>query len=208
MTEAASSSVTSIYVYIYQTVQNHTTYDIFLVIALRIPNITVLQHVRDYPLHTAFNILFLAAPDPEVTKLTEFSSQDSERISFPLPIYTFRPSFQMYKYWNYTLWRRVSYFKDIAKLENVWQAFKRYCIRIWTLNLITAPSQCGHRIFNSPLLETLTSTTLLPRHLCATLNTRQPGGWQVTCSVTAKGCNNQRRSGFAIATARSVPWVS
>jgi hypothetical protein len=40
MTEAPGSSLTSIYVYIYQTVQNHTPDDIFLVIALRISNIT------------------------------------------------------------------------------------------------------------------------------------------------------------------------
>lgn len=67
MPEAAVSSLTSIYAYIYQTVQNHTPDDIFLVIALRISNITVLQHVRDFPRHTVFNILFLA----EVTKLAQ-----------------------------------------------------------------------------------------------------------------------------------------
>jgi len=118
MTEAAGSSLTSIYVSIYQTVQNHTPDDIFLVIALRISNITVLEHIRDCPLPTAFNILFLTAPTSWSDKTyTEFSSPDSARISFPLPIYTFWPSLQMSKYWNYTLWSGMSYFKDTAKVR-------------------------------------------------------------------------------------------
>jgi len=78
VTEAAGSPVTSIYVYIYQTVQNHTPDDIFLVVALRISDTTVLQHVRDYPFHTAFNILFLAAPRSWSDKTyTEFSSPET-----------------------------------------------------------------------------------------------------------------------------------
>ena len=79
---------------------------------------TALQHVRDYPLHIALNILFLAAPKSGTDKTyTQFSSPDSARISFPLPIYTFRPSLQMSKCWNYALWSRMSYFKDTAKVK-------------------------------------------------------------------------------------------
>jgi len=139
MTEAAGSSLTSIYVYIYQTVQNHTPDDIFLIIALRISNVTVLQHVRDYPLHIVFNILFLAAPRSWSDKTyTQFSSPDSATISFP--IYTFRPSFQVSKNVEITHYE-VGFviLKRLQRSENVWHALKRYSIRIWTLNLIAAP---------------------------------------------------------------------